>query len=393
MSLLPVAFFKKLMHKTQAVRLPESESNHSRPERGRTMVEMLMALLILGMISVGGYSGVKYALGLSQAWRGQAQINQLAKDIISLYAWQDSYATLTMKGRRGICNTIISPGNQECVITSPWNQSVTVSTGKSNGSFKIVMHNTPKSICKHLSEMRFENVYMAQQECTSGSQDIEFVMDKNDRECSEGCPNGYSCVNGTCRAQDREDACNGVECVGECLTGECRGGTCLRKQNGTACSNGICVNGTCTEETQPPETTITTWETTTTTPIPTTTPHWTTTTPWETTTTTTPWETTTSLECPSDKPLRDKYGTCYACDTTGGVDVSGVTSNCNVCQNREVLYRGCILKECPTDRPLRGYLGDCFSCDETLLVNVQGVTENCDVCENRMLSGYLCKLR
>lgn len=225
---------------------------------GRTMLEVLMALLILGMISAGGYAGVRYALGLSQAWRAQAQVNQLAKDVMSLYAWQDSYATLSMRGNRGICNTIVSPGNQDCTILSPWNEEVSVQKGKSNASFKIVLKKTPKSICEHLMGMRFENVFMVQKECTSGPQDVEFLMNKDDRSCPEGCPPGYDCINGECYANDREDACENINCAGECLTGVCRGGTCLRKMNGSSCSIGVCQEGACVEET-----TTTTMETTT----------------------------------------------------------------------------------------------------------------------------------
>lgn len=267
---------------------------HTNKEHGRTMLEMLMALLILGLISAGGYSGVRYALGLSQAWRAQAQVNQLVKDVMSLYAWQDSYATLSMRGSRGICNTIVSPGNQDCVITSPWNESITVEKGKSNASFKIVLHKTPRSICEHLLGMRFENVYMVQKSCTGGNQDIELLMDKNDRECPESCPQGYDCINGECRAQDREDLCKNVNCVGECLSGECRGGTCLYKSNGSSCSIGICIEGVCTQET-----TETTPETTpeTTTPVD---------------TTTTEEETTSVPSCGNNEIMVG--GTCYSCN-------------------------------------------------------------------------------
>lgn len=413
MSLLPVAFLKKLMHKKMsAVRPFKSQSNRSRPESGRTMLEVLMALLLLGMISVGGYAGVRYALGLSQAWRGQAQVNQLAKDVISLYAWQDSYATLSMRGSRGICNTIISPGNQDCVITSPWNQSVTVSKGKSNGSFKIVMHDTPKSICEHLTGMRFENVYMVQKECRSGLQDIEFVMDKNDRECAEGCPSGYDCVNGACRAQDREDACKNVSCVGECLTGECRGGTCLRQENGTVCSIGVCRNGTCVEEmtvTEPEETT-----------------------PEETVTEET---TTTDNPCASNEIYVN--GICYDCDqyepiyawdisglqgcpnrtvscgTVGTMDCNSYLTSCpdgyvetgsSTCATGEIPINdgsntwsgsntGCCrdASECPALQPLMSTDNQCYPCDYDDQVNV-GTNGQCvEVCPGeRTKSGSLC---
>lgn len=68
--------------------------------------------------------------------------------------------------------------------------------------------------------------------------------------------------------------------------------------------------------------------------------------------------------CPWHKPLRDKNGICYACDNAGGVDVTGVTENCNVCTNREVINKNqCVIK-CPDDMPVRDYYNVCRACDD-----------------------------
>lgn len=382
-------------------------------ESGRTMLEVLMALLILGMISAGGYAGVRYALGLSQAWRAQAQVNQLGKDVISLYAWQDSYATLSMQGRRGICNTIVSPGNQDCKILSPWNEEVRVSKGKSNASFKIVLTKTPRSICEHLKEMRYENVFMVQKECTSGLQDIEFVMDKNDRACEGGCPTGYECINGECRSQEREEACENVSCGGECLTGECRGGVCLRKMNGTSCSIGVCQDGMCVEETTVTHPEVTTPEETTM--------------EEETTTPDNPcganeiYVEGICYSCNQYDPISALYITdlqgcsnrTVACATTGTMDCKSFLKQCpegyvetgsSSCQAGEIpindgsitydyINTGCCrdASKCPALEPLMSTDNQCYPCDYDNQVNV-GTNGKCvEVCPGeRTKDGSLC---
>ncbi len=91
------------------------------------------------------------------------------------------------------------------------------------------------------------------------------------------------------------------------------------------------------------------------------------------------------------KPLVDKNGKCYACDYSDGrVDVNGVEDNCKVCSNRELWEKDknntlCAFR-CAAEE-LRDSYGRCFACDEPNAVTVE--TEICsEVCPNRLLTGY-----
>ena len=99
--------------------------------------------------------------------------------------------------------------------------------------------------------------------------------------------------------------------------------------------------------------------------------------------------------CPTDKPLRDKNGECFACDNTRDlVDLDGVTNNCNLCSNRKLIGRYCMIP-CPSDKPILevsyGFV-HCASCDQKgdygiglAKLNVTGAEEQCSMCSNRKI--------
>ena len=84
-------------------------------------------------------------------------------------------------------------------------------------------------------------------------------------------------------------------------------------------------------------------------------------------------------ECSKDKPLLDNMGRCHACDDEEPIDISwntywekNLTEVCSICSNREVISLKvgsgenyfCALKECPKEKPIRDYYGNCHACDE-----------------------------
>lgn len=99
--------------------------------------------------------------------------------------------------------------------------------------------------------------------------------------------------------------------------------------------------------------------------------------------------------CPWHKPLRDKNGTCYACDDQTYVDATGVQENCNICSEREVIDNNCVVK-CPVATPLRGINGQCFSCAEEKPVEMKKPWDYCkSACPNREANGlqdHYCSL-
>ena len=118
-----------------------------------------------------------------------------------------------------------------------------------------------------------------------------------------------------------------------------------------------------------------------------------------------PWdeertEAETYVVCPKDKPLYHWSGTCYPCDYPDVVPVLTQcledAAVCDVCPNRTLLpvtggNRPSVLK-CPKDKPLMDKNGICFDCDTELKIDVQMMEDTCEkACPSqRVLHGNLC---
>ena len=64
-------------------------------QSGRSMVEMLGVLAIIGVLSVGGISGYSKAMAKYKLTKAQDQIVMLLMNIRTVYATSPSYAGLT----------------------------------------------------------------------------------------------------------------------------------------------------------------------------------------------------------------------------------------------------------------------------------------------------------
>ena len=91
--------------------------------------------------------------------------------------------------------------------------------------------------------------------------------------------------------------------------------------------------------------------------------------------------------CPWFKPLIDKNGNCYTCEEENGVDVTGVNENCNACPNREVWNNKCVLP-CG-ENEIRGTNGKCYSCDEPNPIEMDDAINRCaSTCPSRVANGW-----
>ena len=63
-------------------------------QRGRSMVEMLGVLAIIGVLSVGGISGYSKAMAKFKLTKAQDQISMLLMNVRTAFATSPSYADL-----------------------------------------------------------------------------------------------------------------------------------------------------------------------------------------------------------------------------------------------------------------------------------------------------------
>ena len=129
-------------------------------EQGRSMIEMLGVLAIVGVLSVGGIAGYSKAMNKFKTNKLIEQVNMISTNVRTLYASQRSYDGLTNGAaiRTGVlpnemvsdasANTSLASGG----ITNAFAGNVKIATGgvkedDDNGAFILSMDKIPEAAC------------------------------------------------------------------------------------------------------------------------------------------------------------------------------------------------------------------------------------------------------
>jgi type II secretory pathway pseudopilin PulG len=132
-------------------------------EQGRSMIEMLGVLAIVGVLSVGGIAGYSKAMNKFKTNKLIEQVNMISTNIRTLYASQRSYAGLTngVAVRTGVLpnemvdsnvsvttpSTITSTGIINAFSGNVYITSAPAKDGDTDGAFIIAMDKIPEASC------------------------------------------------------------------------------------------------------------------------------------------------------------------------------------------------------------------------------------------------------
>ena len=323
-------------------------------ESGRSMVEMLGTLAIIGVLSIGGIMGYRYGM---DKYRANETLNELQLRIIDLSQQMQNRAFDLSLGEMGNTTRMGYPISAR---VSP----------QFADYFEVFVDNVPSGVCHRLLESKWTvpysifvgiDEYEADESICDKAETVrlayEFKDDLTDGEtiAEEERHETWRCNNdGDCKCATCEN--------GLCATLCPEGSSCAKSYDNPnswmCCLNEKALNGLCCSSIGENG------------------------------------ECCTSSDncCPPDKPLRGSNGLCYSCDDETVVNVEGMTQNCAVCSNRLLTgsKKYCALKcglkgTSNENKPLMDKDGGCHACDEANGVNVTGVNDNCDVCSNRYL--------
>ncbi len=118
-------------------------------EQGRSMVEMLGVLAIIGVLSVGGISGYSKAMAKFKLTKAQDQITMLLMNIRTAYATSPSYTGLSSKTA---ADYNIAPGEMVSGenLYGAFGGEVIVKEASPNTYFYITMKALGKEACRSL---------------------------------------------------------------------------------------------------------------------------------------------------------------------------------------------------------------------------------------------------
>lgn len=134
-------------------------------EKGRSMVEMLGVLAIIGVLSAGGLAGYSKAMFKHKLNTTIDQITMIVTNIRTLYGTQGNYEGLSngMAIRAGIVPTSMFTANStyasNATLTNPFKGGVTIASdtvaGVDEGGFVITYEGLPSEACVQIATSDF----------------------------------------------------------------------------------------------------------------------------------------------------------------------------------------------------------------------------------------------
>ena len=215
-------------------------------QSGRSLVEMLGVLAIIGVLSVGAIGGYNYAMNRYRA-------NEILKGV--------SARAMTASMEKSQTHTLTLAGHEDNI--NGYVVGTEAAPGEDNGRFAIKVAGVPEEICGLLLENKPEQTLFVYggdgtaATCSDGENTVAFVFNDNlstDLKANDyngdesGCTGaGYTlCADDTCRA----DCCAGVDttcqtCASDGTTAPKEGSCTLSEPGDGVCSNGSCVADPC----------------------------------------------------------------------------------------------------------------------------------------------------
>ncbi|MGN1063549.1 MAG: Tfp pilus assembly protein FimT/FimU [Alphaproteobacteria bacterium] len=244
----------------QKIKIFETLKNNTFPAmtesgmNGRTMVEMLGVLAIVGILSIGGVAGYNYGIDKYRANTIVNEINMRAVDLM-------------LQSARGL-ELNLDEWDNTSMVGYTFDQ-----IGRENGSIYLQVSGLPKRVCDMVVDIlndRFELHVVATREagdttlCGDDNSIRIYFEETGDVPCESPCPANAVCVNGICMNNETQpviDGEGGAACSTDADCPECWAcstdtHTCSNfqadntpcKNNTGTCQKGLCYLSECTGE-------------------------------------------------------------------------------------------------------------------------------------------------
>lgn len=140
-------------------------------ESGRSMVEMLGVLCIVGVLTIGAASVVQFGMRSYQATNLYSRIENAASDVSDRYSWRRTYPD---KLTQDLATTLGGTYDDGKIKVETPLGTMVVAAEDANG-FTITVNGVPKSPCQQLQSMKWVNVsWRAGNSCTGDTNNITF---------------------------------------------------------------------------------------------------------------------------------------------------------------------------------------------------------------------------
>lgn len=142
--------YEQLVGRTKMKNLYKNE------QTGRSMVEMLGVLAIIGVLSIGGIAGYSKAMTKYKVSKALDQISMILMNVRTVYASAPNYSGLNTGAAIGLG---IFPGDMftdaanmtATTLKHPFGDSIAISVAASNLNFTLTFDSLPADVCATLA--------------------------------------------------------------------------------------------------------------------------------------------------------------------------------------------------------------------------------------------------
>lgn len=141
-------------------------------ESGRTMLEMLGVLGIMGIIMYGAVAGINYGMSTYKINQIYNEVQEAVQSIQDIYSWQRGYNGINAST---LCqnDVFVRCDSDSGEPKNVYEGDISVSAISDGASFKVSYAGIDKEICYRLKEMDWGTILMGT-ECTDEVNTIDF---------------------------------------------------------------------------------------------------------------------------------------------------------------------------------------------------------------------------
>ena len=143
-------------------------------EKGRSMMEMLVSIMIIGIIGVGGMAAIQHAQEVYRSWTLQAQLPKIVKNIDNVYAFTKN---LTMAN---ICQKRILDehfGACEGNVYKTFGGDLTIEVLPDEINYRLKLSAVPRNICYNLRDERTNTRLRMISDCNNKVQEVIYTTE------------------------------------------------------------------------------------------------------------------------------------------------------------------------------------------------------------------------
>lgn len=126
-------------------------------EVGRTMLEMIGVLAVMGLIIYGAVVGIGFGVDMYKVTATYSDLEEIAQTVTDLYSWGSGYPTGVSDIGSVICRKNLAPMACASKLPSRWAEGDLSVSAPEEGYFVIKLSGIPRAACSRLAKMDYQN--------------------------------------------------------------------------------------------------------------------------------------------------------------------------------------------------------------------------------------------